>query len=195
MRNNLSNLKLISMSLEQQVAALAHRVQFASGTDELAIEAAVLAAAADAQRTRPANLPSYIRSQTPEQVAEIRAGTLRDWVALRASLLAGSLSTAQVASRLGISSAAVTKRRTGRRLVAFQLKGDWRYPAWQLREHDVLPGVAQAWQALPVEVHDLLSLVRWFELESRHLGDTPLALLRAGQVDRVVDAAGYVGGS
>jgi len=180
LRNNLSNLKLISMSLEQQVAALAHRVLFASGTDELAIEAAVLAAAADAQRTRPANLPSYIRSQTPEQVAEI---------------LAGSLSTAQVASRLGISSAAVTKRRTGRRLVAFQLKGDWRYPAWQLREHDVLPGVAQAWQALPVEVHDLLSLVHWFELESRHLGDTPLALLRAGQVDRVVDAAGYVGGS
>lgn len=183
------------MTLEQQVAALAHRVQFASEADELAIEAAVLAAAADAQRTRPANLPAYIRSQTPEQVAEVRGGTLRDGIALREAMLAGSLSTAQVAARLGISSAAVTKRRAARRLVAFRLGGDWRYPAWQLREHDVLPGVEQAWQALPVEVHDLLSLARWFELESRHLGGTPLALLRAGRSVEVADAAGYVGGS
>lgn len=178
-------------TLEEQVTALAQRLQFASATDELAIEAAVLAAASDAQRTRPANLPSYVREQTPEQVAQTRAQTLRDWLALRDEVLAGSLSTAEVAARLGISSAAVTKRRQARRLVAFQLKGDWRYPEWQLG----LPGVEQVWQALPLARHDALSLARWFTLPSRHLGDTPLACLRAGQVDRVVDAAGYVGGS
>ena len=182
-------------TLEEQVTALARRLQYASEDDELAIEAAVLAAASDARRTRPASLPSYIRSQAPEQVAEVRAGTLRDWLAVRDEMLQASLSTAEVAARLGISSAAVTKRRQARRLVAFQVKGDWRYPAWQLRGGQVLDGVAAAWQALPLEVHDALGLARWFTLESRHLGTTPLALLEAGEVARAVDAAGYVGGS
>lgn len=185
------------MSLEHQVTALTHRLQYASEADELAIEVAVLAAAADAQRTRPANLPSYIRRQDPEQVASVRADTLRDWLAVRDEVLAGSLSTAQVAARLGISSAAVTKRRQGRRLVAFQVRGDWRYPAWQLRPgvgDGVLAGVADAWQVLPVETADLLNLARWFTLESRHLGACPLDVLLAGEAARVVDAASYVGG-
>ncbi len=182
-------------TLGEQVTALAQRLQYASESDELAIEAAVLAAASDAQRTRPANLPDYVRAQTPEQVAETRAATLRDWLALRDQMLATSLSTAEVAARLGISSAAVTKRRQARRLVAFQLRGDWRYPEWQLRGPVVLPGVAEAWQALPLAVHDALSLARWFMLESRHLGATPLSLLEAGEAGRVVDAASYVGGS
>ena len=186
-------------TLEQQLTSLAQRLAYASDGEsaavELAVEAAVLAAASDAQRTRPANLPDYVRVQTPEQVAAVRADTLRGWLALRDEALAGSLSTAQVAARLGVSSAAVTKRRQARRLVAFQVKGDWRYPAWQLRGHDVLPGVELVWQALPVTVHDLLGLVRWFELDSTHLGATPLAVLRSGRVDAVVDAAAYVGGS
>jgi hypothetical protein len=182
-------------SLEQQVTALARRLRYASEQDELAIEAAVLAAASDAQRTRPANLPDYVRTQTPEQVAEVRAGTLRDWLSLRDTLQAASLSTAEVAAQLGVSSAAVTKRRQARRLVAFQVKGDWRYPSWQLRNGHVLPGVAEAWQALPLTVHDALGLVRWFTLESRHLGATPLQLIEEGEVVRVVDAASYVGGS
>ncbi len=186
-------------TLEEQVTGLARRVRFASAADEhateLAIEVAVLAAASDAQRVRPRNLPAYLRVQTAEQVAQVRGATLRDWVALRQELLAGSLSTAEVATALGISSAAVTKRRQAERLVAFQDRGDWRYPAWQLRHGHVLPGVAEVWQALPREVHDRLSLSRWFVLDSRHLGTTPLAALEAGEVDRVVDAASYVGGT
>lgn len=193
----LAQLKLVPVTLEKHVTALAHRLQYASESDELAIEAAVLAAAADAQRTRPANLPDYVRQQSPEQVADVRAETLRTWLALRDSMLADSLSTADVASRLGISSAAVTKRRQARRLVAFQLKGDWRYPAWQLRPgagDGVLRGVADAWQALPLETADLLNLARWFILESRDLGTSPLVLLRSGEPERVVEAASYVGG-
>jgi hypothetical protein len=182
-------------TLEEHVSALAQRVRYASDEDALAIEAAVLVAASDARRTRPANLPGYLRTQTPEQVAETRAATLRDWLALRDEMLATSLSTTEVAARLGISSAAVTKRRQARRLVAFQVKGDWRYPGWQLRGADILPGVAQVWQALPLTVHDALSLARWFTLESRQLGATPLSLLEAGEVDRVLDGASYVGGS
>ena len=182
-------------TLEQQVQDLARRVQFASEDDELSIEVAVLAAASDALRVRPANLPPYLRVQTPEQVAETRAATLRSWVALREEMLATSLSTAELAGRLGVSSAAVTKRRQAGRLVAFQVRGDWRYPVWQLSGPDVLPAVAEVWQALPVEVHDRLSLARWFTLESKQLGTTPLEALAAGHVAAVVDAAGYVGGS
>ena len=182
-------------TLEQQVQDLARRVQFASEDDELSIEVAVLAAAADALRVRPANLPPYLRRQTPEQVAETRAATLREWVALREEMLATSVSTADLAARLGVSSAAVTKRRQAGRLVAFQVRGDWRYPLWQLSGADVLPGVVEVWQALPLDVHDRLSLARWFTLESTHLGMTPLAALAAGDAARVVDAAGYVGGS
>lgn len=130
-------------TLEQQVHDLARRVQFASEEDELSIEVAVLAAASDAQRVRPINLPSYLRVQTPEQVAEVRASTLRSWVELRDQMLADSLSTAELAARLGISSAAVTKRRQAGRLVAFQVRGDWRYPTWQLAGADVLPAVAE----------------------------------------------------
>lgn len=182
-------------TLEQQVHDLARRVQFASEDDELSIEVAVLAAASDAQRVRPANLPPYLREQTPEQVAEVRASTLRDWVELRDQMLAQSVSTAELAARLGISSAAVTKRRQAGRLVAFQIRGDWRYPTWQLAGADVLPAVAEVWQALPTEIHDRLSLARWFTLESRHLGATPLAALQAGEVARVLDAASYVGGT
>ena len=181
-------------TVEEQVADLGRRVSYAAGTDELAIEVAVLAAATDAQRTRPANLPEYLRPQDPEQVAAVRARTLRAWTALRDAALGGSLSTAEVAARLGLSSAAVTKRRQTHRLVAFPLRGDWRYPVWQLTDHGVLRGVEQAWQALPLDAHDLLSLARWFELPSTHLGSTPLELLRAGEVGRVVDAATYVGG-
>ena len=182
-------------TLEEQVADLAQRLRFSPDDDALAVEAAVLAAASDARRTRPASLPSYLREQTPAQVAQVRAETLRGFLALREELVAQSLSTAEVAARLGISSAAVTKRRVARRLVAFQVKGDWRYPTWQLRGADVLPGVAEVWQALPLTVHDPLGLVRWFTLRSEHLGATPLALLEAGEVARVVDAAAYVGGT
>ncbi len=188
----------MTTALEQQVSDLARRVQYASADEqaslELAIEVAVLAATADAQRVRPANLPSYLREQPAEQVAEVRARTLRDWVALRAQMLAASLSTAELAKQLGMSSAAVTKRRQAERLVAFQDRGDWRYPAWQLRGGALLPGVEQVWQALPRDVHDRLSLAHWFTLESRHLGTTPREALEAGEVERVVDAASYVGG-
>lgn len=182
-------------TLEQKVSDLARRVQFASEDDELSIEVAVLAAASDALRVRPRNLPPYLRAQTPEQVAETRAATLREWVGLREEMLATSLSTADLAARLGVSSAAVTKRRQAGRLVAFQVRGDWRYPLWQLRGGQVRPDVVEVWQALPVEVHDRLSLARWFTLPSAHLGRTPLEALAAGDTAAVVDAAGYVGGS
>lgn len=180
-------------TLGDQVAHLGRRLQYASAEDELALQAAVLAAAADAQRARPASLHPLIRSHSPAVVAAAREATLRDWLEVRDALVAASLSTAQVAERLGISPAAVTKRRSARALVAFKHRSDWRYPTWQLVGSTVLPGVVEVWRALPQATADPLGLVRWFTLDSTHLGGAPLALLQAGETDRVVDAATYVG--
>jgi hypothetical protein len=111
----------------------------------------------------------------------------------RAALVADSYSTAQVADLLGVSSAAVTKRRGKGGLVAFKHKEDWRYPRWQFDGTGIVPGVIAAWQVLP-DRHDVAGLVRWFTLPSRHLGGrTPLEAIRRGDVDSTVDAAGYVG--
>jgi hypothetical protein len=185
--------------LAEQVADLGRRLRYASDDDaeatELAVEAAVLVAAADAQRARPAALSDVFRTHGPAEQAEARARTLRAWLARRAELVADSLSTAELAARLGISPAAVTKRRTARRLLAFRAKSDWRYPTWQLRpDGTALPGAVEAWQALPLDDRDPVTMVSWFTTESAHLGSTPLATLLAGEPDRVVDAASYVGG-
>lgn len=61
-----------------------------------------------------------------------------------------------------------------------------------LRGGELLPGVPEVWRALPD--HDALSLARWFGLPSAALDRAaPVALLEAGEVGRVVEAATYVG--
>jgi hypothetical protein len=180
-------------TLAERVTDLSRRLQYAAEDDAVTIEAAVVAAAAVATRRRPTALPSAVRTHPPERVAAARARTLEAFLEARNALLAESLSTVEVARRLGVSAAAVTKRRVAGRLVAFRHRGDWRYPAWQLADGAVVPGVAEAWRVMPHAADDLRA-VRWFVLPSRHLGDrSPLDVLRAGDVDAVVDAASYVG--
>jgi hypothetical protein len=58
-------------------------------------------------------------------------------------------SAAEVALRLGISRQAVDKRRQAGKLVAVELgRRGLRYPAWQLRDGDVLPGLEAALASL-----------------------------------------------
>lgn len=180
-------------SLAERVTGLSQRLAYAAEDDALAIEAAVLAAASTATRHRPTALPAAVRSHAPERVAAARARTLEAYLDARRDLVAASLSTIEAARRLGVSSAAVTKRRVAGRLVAFRHRGDWRYPEWQLVDGGLLPGIVEAWRAMPHHPDDLRA-VRWFTLPSRHLGGrTPIDALRAGEVGAVVDAAGYVG--
>src|SRR4051812_3957171 len=126
-------------TLAERVDDLTRRLQYAAEDDTVAIEAAVVAAAAAATRRRPTALPSAIRSHPAERVAAARARTLEAYLDLRRELVADSLSTSEVARRLAISPAAVTKRRVGGRLVAFRHRGDWRHPAWQFDDGTVLP--------------------------------------------------------
>jgi len=180
-------------TLAERVGDLSRRLQYAAEDDTVRIEAAVVAAATTATRRRPSALPPAVRSHPPERVALARARTLEAYLDVRRELVAGSLSTPEVALRLGVSAAAVTKRRAAGRLVSFRHRGDWRYPAWQFDEGVPLAGVIEAWRALPHHAEDLRR-VRWFVLPSQQLGGrSPVDALRAGDTAAVVEAAGYVG--
>ena len=180
-------------TLVDRVASLHRRLSYAPDEEALQLEAAVLNAAATASRRRPEVLSAVVRTHPPQRVAAARAATLEDFLAVRREAVAASLSTVEVARRLAISAAAVTKRRAAGRLVAFRHKGDWRYPGWQFGEGALLPGAAEAWAAMPA-LHDELARVRWFTLPCQALaGRTPLAALQSGDAARVVDAATYVG--
>lgn len=185
-------------SLAERVADLGRQLEYAADDDALAVEAAVLLAAVASNRARPSSAPALVRSHPPEEVVRARAATLTRYLEMRGELVRGSVSTAEAAVRLGISPAAVTKRRGARALVAFRHRGDWRYPAWQFSDGGVLPGVPQVWRELPDR--DPLGLADWFTLPSRHLdGRSPLDVLRdgaagdVGALGRVADAASYVG--
>lgn len=157
------------------------------------LETAYLRVLATAPRNRPRSLHSVVRTHEPEVAAAAVARGLAREAATREQLVAGSLSTAQVAALLGVSSAAVTKRRGKGGLIAFKHKEDWRYPRWQFDGAAVLPGAIAVWKVLP-DRHDVAGLVRWFTMPSRQLSDrTPAQALRDGDVDEVVNAASYVG--
>ncbi len=161
--------------------------------DRQEVEDAYLRVLATAPRRRPRSLHSVVRSHPPAVAAAAVARGLARERQTRAELVADSWSTAEVAARLGISDAAVKKRRSKNMLIAFLHKGDWRYPRWQLSGSVVDPGAVAVWQVLP-DRHDVVGLVRWFTLACRQLdGRTPAQALAAGDVDAVIEAASYVG--
>jgi len=161
--------------------------------ERLEIEEAYLRVVATAPRNRPRSLHPAIRTHEPQTAAAAVARGLAREAATQAQLVADSVSTAQVAEMLGVSSAAITKRRGKGGLIAFKHKEDWRYPRWQFDGTAVLPGAIAVWQVLP-DRHDVAGLVRWFTLPSRQLADrTPAQAIRDGDVDAVVEAASYVG--
>lgn len=156
------------------------------------LEDAFLRVLALSQRTRPNALPAEVPTTAPERVAAARARNLQRATEARSELVAESISTQQVAALLGISSAAVTKRRGKDDLVAFRHAGDWRYPRWQFADGEPREDVLSVWRAMPGRVS--VGRVRWFTLPSRQLGGaSPLATLDAGGTGRVADAATYIG--
>jgi hypothetical protein len=180
-------------TLLERLPDLGDLLDYLSESDRRLVEDAFVRTVATAPRHRPASLHPVVRTHPPEVAAAAVARGLARERHTRAELVGDSYSTRQMAEVLGISAAAVTKRRTKNMLVAFRHQGDWRYPRWQIAGSDVLPGIVSAWRALP-DRHDTLGLVKWFTLPARQLGDrTPLEAIRAGDVEDVVDAASYVG--
>ncbi|MDO9713705.1 hypothetical protein [Paracraurococcus lichenis] len=104
----------------------------------------------------------------------------------------GLLSADDVGNLLGITRAAVDKRRASGKLLALRIRSDWAYPAVQFRDGEVLEGItdvlagmadASSWSILDflLAPDDALG------------GRTPLAALRAGElaaVQRLLAARG-----
>ncbi len=180
-------------TLTQRLPEIADLLDTLSAADRQEVEDAYLRLLASAPRRRPRSLHAAIRSHPPEVAAGAVARGLAREKATREAMVAASWSTAEVAQLLGVSPAAVTKRRAKGGLVAFRHKEDWRYPQWQFRAGRVLDAVVSVWQMLP-DRHDVAGLVRWFTLPSRQLGGaTPLEAIRRGDVEAAIDAATYVG--
>jgi hypothetical protein len=185
---------MVAMSaLADRMPELTGLLESLPAADRGELEAAYLRVLTTAPRKRSRSVHPLIRSQTPATAAAAVARGLAREQATRAALVAQSWSTPEVAALLGVSSAAVTKRRAKGGLIAFKHKEDWRYPQWQFRGSQVRPDAIAAWQMLP-DRHDVLGLVRWFTLPSAQLGGrTPIAAIDEGDSTAVIDAASYVG--
>jgi hypothetical protein len=107
----------------------------------------------------------------------------------------GGLSDAQFAHSLGIKSReTIRKYREGRRIFGFR-KGvrAYRYPAWQIHEGQLLPGLGEVIAILASKKRQPFSIISYFLTPTTDLNETrPLDLLRKGQVEEVVaDAKRY----
>jgi hypothetical protein len=101
----------------------------------------------------------------------------------------GTLSAAQAAQMLGITSQAVDKRRHSHTLMALSMgRHGYRYPVWQFTKSGALAGLKDVLQAL--EPHDEWMQVAFFLSRNPRLGDeTPIDKLKAGDLEQVVNAA------
>jgi hypothetical protein len=160
----------------------------------------VLTEATDA-RGRSAALAGYeallALLEQPEALAELRrhdplAPARVRGLGMQARILSaegGTCTAEQLAGMLGMTRQGVDKRRTKGRLIALDLgRRGYAYPIWQVGLaglEDVLAELADvdAWS----QATFMLTPNAWLE------GETPLALLRRGEVERVRDAAGVYG--
>jgi hypothetical protein len=101
----------------------------------------------------------------------------------------GTLSAEQVGQMLGISRQAIDKRRRSRTLIALNMgRHGYRYPVWQFTKSGPLPGLEDVLQAL--EPHDEWMQIAFFVSNNPRLGDeTPVDMLKAGELEPVVNAA------
>jgi hypothetical protein len=80
------------------------------------------------------------------QRLEPLAGAIARGAEVRARLVdaaGGLLSAEKAGTLLGITRAAVDKRRAAGRLLALRVRGDWAYPAAQFRDGEVLDGIPE----------------------------------------------------
>jgi hypothetical protein len=77
------------------------------------------------------------------------------------ALLAGGLTVAQSAARLGVDPSRVRHRLAERTLYGIRLRASWRLPAFQFAEDDgMVPGLDRVLPAIPADLHPL-AVWRW----------------------------------
>lgn len=108
----------------------------------------------------------------------------------RRELLEGALTASQVAELLGTTRQTPHDRVKSGRLLAVMDRGAWRFPLWQFDPEGadgVIEGLPDVIRALDVTP---LAKVSWMTRANPMLDDeTPLACLRAGQIERVATLA------
>jgi hypothetical protein len=101
------------------------------------------------------------------------------------------LTPAEVAEALGKTKQAVHKRLQSGSLFGMMNKGEFRIPAWQIREREVVPGIAQV-------LHNL-DTTQWGKMlflhsENMQLGGRrPMDLILAGEINLVAQVAASFG--
>ncbi|WLC16652.1 hypothetical protein [Bradyrhizobium diazoefficiens] len=104
----------------------------------------------------------------------------------------GPLGVDEVAQVLGISRAAVDKRRKNDALIGIQDGARAvRYPSWQFTATGVLEGIPEALGVIGVK--DPWMRLQFFLSHDRDLDATPLKALRDGRIAEVVSAAAKFG--
>jgi hypothetical protein len=100
----------------------------------------------------------------------------------------GTLSAADIAARLNVSTEEVDARRRAGRLVAVEVEGDWRYPAWQIANQAMLPGIEEILPLL--HEHSPWDHMIFFLNPNVYVGGVPpLVALREGRLEEVRRAA------
>lgn len=125
---------------------------------------------------------------------ELEIDLLMRSFARRRELLAGALTAPQVAKLLKTTRQTPHDRLASGTLLAVMEQGAFRFPIWQFDpdgENGVIPGFPAVIRALHVSP---IAKVSWLTRPNPMLdGETPLASLRAGQIDQVVALARAVG--
>jgi hypothetical protein len=135
-----------------------------------------------------------LRKREPSERSDaMEAAMARGMVARKELELAegGSISTDEMAKKLGIQRQAVDHKRKQNRLIAWRdAQGHWRFPRWQigLKTAKPLKGLAGCLGALP---EDEWSRMLFFLSQNAglHGQQRPLDLLRTGEVTTVLAAA------
>jgi len=105
----------------------------------------------------------------------------------------GSLTAEKAAEVLGISRQAVDKRRRAGKLIGLTTgRYGYRYPVWQFTEAGVIPGLEDV--LIVLASHDEWMQAAFLLGENPRLNSkTPIELLKAGELDRVLSAAEVYG--
>ncbi len=125
---------------------------------------------------------------------QLKLSTLKRYLKHKRQLLEGALTTSQVALLLNTSRQTPHDRLKSGSSIALFDNGAWRFPAWQFDPQGpdgAIAGLPEVLQALNVPTFSKLS---WLSRPNSFLEKlTPIAALKQGQKERVINAALSVG--
>jgi hypothetical protein len=142
------------------------------------------------QRTGEVHPATGEEIASPDDQTYVGFRSLLSLFEARHALLEGALTAPQVAKLLRASRQTPLNRVRNNTLLGVQVNGVWRFPTWQFDpegDDGVVRGLPEVLRAL--EPQDPFAKLVWLRRPNTTLKAEPLELLRAGEVERVLDAA------